>query len=71
MSKSNRLSYRLHPGEALVVGPIANFENIIELYESLSRMRDYSQEERDAWRECAEWVTEWLGKTAQRNGDGN
>ncbi len=69
MSKTRRLSYRLHEGEALVVGPIENFENLVQLYEGLSRLEEsYTPAERQVWAEMAEWVTEWLGKTAQTEG---
>lgn len=69
MSKSRRLSYRLHDGEGLLVGPIENFENLVELYEGLARAREYTPEQREAWSNCAEWVRGWIKKSRGLNSD--
>lgn len=70
MSKTRRLSYRLHEGEALLVGPIDHFENLTLIYESFANMPDlYDADERVVWQELADWVREWLTKTAQTEGD--
>lgn len=66
MSKSRRLSYRLHEGEAILVGPVENFENLVEIYEGLARSTEYSATQRQAWRNCASWVREWVKKSTAK-----
>jgi hypothetical protein len=69
MSKTRRLSYRLHEGEALLVGEIESFEHLITMYEGFAEMDDlYDKDEREKWLEMAAWVREWLDKTAQLPG---
>lgn len=63
MSKTRRLTYRLQQDEALLLGPVENFKSMIDLFEALSRMREYSADHRQAWSNCADWVREWLGRT--------
>lgn len=69
MSKTRRLSYRLHEGQALLVGEVESFEHLATMYEAFAEMDDlYDAEERDKWREMSAWVREWIGKTAQVGG---
>lgn len=53
-SKPKRIITRLHQGQAIVVGDIEDFENIILLFEAMAEMDVYSESEKESWRNAAD-----------------
>lgn len=61
MSKTRRVNLKLDPDEAVVVGPIHNFETLRDVCLSFGDMKDhYSEMERMHWRATAAWLQGWL-----------
>ncbi len=61
-----RYSYRLHPGEAIVLGDTEDFLAIADLLESMTQFKDdYTPEQMRQWQSSAEWVRDWVKRTGQ------
>lgn len=66
MSKKRRLNLRIHEDEMALVGPIERFYHLAEVYEGLA---DMYPEAEQGWLEMADWVKEWIARTAKVEDD--